>query len=456
VKPNLLLLNPPAARPTMRDYYCSSTSKAGYCWQPMDLICQSGYLDPAFDLHLLDCAVRPTSKDAALATIAALRPAVVYALVGTANNPDDFAFLESVSNSIGARIFVSGDVARFQPRELLGSYPFLEGVVLDFTAPDLAEYLNGRSAGPGLMLRDSEEAGRPRASGTFAYPLPRHELFVRQPYRMPFLGTPFASVLTNYGCPFRCRYCNSGEFGFAERGEENLWAELDHLRRSGVQDLFVKDFTFNAVPERATLLLTHWDQRAYDFRWIGYFRAERIDAQLAGLLRRTRCQMVQFGIETATEGVLEQVRPGAQPDRVREGVRHLRDAGVSCGAHFVIGLPGDDPEGWARTLAFARSLPLSYASFNAFTRRPGSQLAGRSLAGTTMRMDPTSGEVDGGPDAAAAAKWIRAANRRFYLRPAYLISLARAVRSPRVLLSLLAMGASTIRSMAGRHACAES
>src|SRR5690606_4500488 len=40
----VLLLNPPWPFPILRDAWCTSVSKAGYLWQPVDLLAQTGWL----------------------------------------------------------------------------------------------------------------------------------------------------------------------------------------------------------------------------------------------------------------------------------------------------------------------------------------------------------------------------------------------------------------------------
>jgi len=420
MKPTLALLNPPPSLPTKRDYFCSSSSKMGYLWQPIDQVCQSGYLDAEFTLALLDAPAQELTEAQTLAKLTALRPAVIFALVGTANFPDDFNFLERAAQATGARIFVSGDLARFYPQHVLARFPSIEGVLLDFTGAALRDFLVDQIHDPALYLRG--EIRRPWAQrrDDFAYPTPRHDLFRALPYRMPFLGLRFASLLTSLGCPFGCAYCNSGALGFTERERDNLFTELDALRDAGVRHLFIKDMTFNVSARRAILLLEQWRVRGYDFRWLGYFRAETIDAELAALLKATGCAIAQIGLESASTTLLAEMRPTFDHERARQGLAHLERAGVSYGAHFIFGLPGDDEEGWRRTIDLACSLKLCYASFNIYTPRPGSALAGDAVDFTALRMDPSRLAQPG-----AAASAVRRANRAFYGRARYWPGLLR-------------------------------
>ncbi|MCC6157359.1 MAG: radical SAM protein [Deltaproteobacteria bacterium] len=374
MKPVALFLNPPGARVTMRDDICSSFSKVGYAWPSIDFICQSGYLDPHFELRHLDASSLRWSVERTLSAVASMRPSLIYALVGSVALGDDLAFAERLTRVTDATLVIGGDWPQFHAREALERLPNAFGAVTDFTASGLCDaVVHGSAASAGLATRTHAAVERKR--GRFDYPMPRHDLFTNNAYRMPFLTRPFASILTAYGCPYACTFCNSGSIGFAQRDDDGLFRELDELERQGFRSIYVKDFSFNADAPRAKRLLGEWRRRGYRFTWTGFFRGEKIDVELAALLRETGCRMAQIGIETANDAVLGANKPAANLDAVNEGVARLRDAGVAYGAHFVFGLPGDDEIGFRRTLRWAKGAGLAYASFNAFTPRPGTALA---------------------------------------------------------------------------------
>lgn len=374
VKPLALFLTPPGARVTMRDDICSSFSKVGYAWPSIDFICQSGRLDPHFELRHLDASSLRLNLERTLSAVASIRPSLIYALVGSVALGDDLAFLDRLARVTDATIFIGGDWPQFHAREALERLPNAFGVVTDFTAPGLCDaVVHGSTTPTGLTTR--AHGARERKRGPFDYPIPRHDLFTHRAYRMPFLDRPFASILTAWGCPYACTFCNSGSIGFAQRDEDGLFRELDALHRQGFRSIYVKDFSFNADMTRAKRLLREWRRRGYRFTWTGFFRGEKIDAELAALLSETGCRMVQIGIETANDAVLRANKPAANLDAVNDGVARLREAGVAYGAHFVFGLPDDDIEGVSRTVRWAKDARLAYASFNAFVPRPGTPLA---------------------------------------------------------------------------------
>jgi len=64
----------------LRDYYCSSTSKASYLWHPIDLLAQTGTLAPDADLKVLDAVALKLSRPQTEKIVLDFAPQFVYAL----------------------------------------------------------------------------------------------------------------------------------------------------------------------------------------------------------------------------------------------------------------------------------------------------------------------------------------------------------------------------------------
>ncbi|MDP8255707.1 MAG: radical SAM protein [Candidatus Alcyoniella australis] len=405
----LLLLNPPADRPTMRDYYCSSSSKGRTVWQPLDLVVQSGWLRGARELTLIDAAISGQTAQKVLREIERLKPQATLGLIGAAALDSDVQFYNELGAAAG-RLFLSGDVARFRPQEVFTAIPTAEGILRDLASDGLARRLADEEPGQGLWLRGGPLDDGP-LKGEFRYPLPLHELFWPLPYRHPFLGWPFASLLTDHGCPFGCAFCNSGRPGWMQREPDDLFAELEALAERGLRWLFIKDMTFNADPKRCADLLQRMIAGNYGFRFAAYLRPDRIDDGLARLLRKAGCVVAQLGIESGSDELLAGQGKGIDLAAIRRGCAQLDRAGVPIGGHFVVGLPGESDAQRAATLRLALELPLVYASFNLATPRYGSRL---EPGGGLEQMDGSHAVQ---PMLPQVLEFVRRANRRFYLRP---------------------------------------
>ena len=375
----VVLLNPPAPTPTMRDYFCSSTSKTGYAWQPIDLLIQAAWLREEHVLIWRDYAVTPAGENDALAQIAADRPDAVIGLVGAAA-PNDFSFYKKLADRLKTPLYLSGDTVRFAAEDILARFSFVTGVLLDFTAPAIRNALAGESVPVGLHTRAGNGGVDRRA---FAHPLPPHELAWAHPYRHPFLPRGFISVMTDFGCPHACVYCNSGRVGWRPRELANLESELAWLATHDRRALFIKDMTFNAAPEHLADVLRLL-RRHGPWQYTCFLRPDKLTETQTAQLVRTGCRMAMVGLETGSPVHLAQVRPDGDLANAERGVRTLHAAGVPVGGHFLLGLPGETDVELAATIDLACRLPLAYASFNLATPATGKRM-GTSRHGTDRR-----------------------------------------------------------------------
>ncbi len=438
----VLLLNPPSRLPVLRDYYCSSVSKAGYLWHPIDLLAQSGRLSAKHDLRVLDAPAAKFSESATARFIENFAPQAVFALTSAGTWRGDFGFIEPLKRRIGFVLAMSGEIFLGDAGKILEAHPWIDAALLNFTGPDLERFLEGSTSDvTNLAWRDGDKVfvRREGATGTFTLGLPRHDLFPMERYHMPWhLYHPFATVMTDYGCPFGCSFCNSRTFGHARRDLDDLSEELEWLHRRGIRQLFIKDMTFASSRPHAVRVLETMIEKGREFRWNAYCRADLIDDDLALLMSRAGCHLVQIGVESADEALLNRHGKKIKTETVRKAFKILKKAGISAGAHFILGLPGDSLDGIRRTVELAVELDPAYASFNLAMPRLGASL---NDAGWMDRpLDSSGSEPFYELDDLSPRTLVRErdrAMRRFYLRPGYWIKTALAIKTPYQLWNLL-------------------
>ena len=233
----LVLLNPPGRRTYLRDYFCSKVSQADYIHHPIDLVFLSGYLKEDYELELVDAIVEKLSPETCLRRIEAIAPQVVVGLIGSVSYAEDVPFYRLLAErSPSLRLFLVGDILIERRRERLAEMPFVEGFVHDFSSRDLLDCLQGCSDVHNLTLRRNgiiEELALQRPLGeAFRLPRPQHSLFLSRPYRYPFVRRKrFATVMTDFGCPYRCSFCIMPRLGWKQRPVADVLEELSELGR---------------------------------------------------------------------------------------------------------------------------------------------------------------------------------------------------------------------------------
>ncbi|HNV70976.1 MAG TPA: radical SAM protein, partial [Candidatus Ozemobacteraceae bacterium] len=430
---NVLLLNPPGRLFYTRDYFCSKVTKVEYAEHPVDLLMLSGIIGAHHQVTLLDAMARRLSVEVTLGEIERVRPEAIIFLAGSASWKEDFPFMEEVRRRWPhLRLIGLGDL--FLNRRVFDAVPWLDAVLHDFTTDDVLRVLEGKaSQARNLFYRSGTEVQAPgpgEKRGSFEVPVPRHELFLDLPYTFPFARYhPFATLLTDFGCPFACRFCLYSTLGFRQRPVSNVVAELERLRVLGVRELFVKDQAFGADRARAVALCDEMVARG-PFSWTCFMRATSVDADLLRRLRQAGCHTIMFGVESAGEEILTRVDKRVTVLQVQEAFRLCRQGGMRTVGIFILGFPGEDEASCRRTIQLAVDLDCDFASFNVFVPKHSTPMraeleqAGRVSDDPLETMDQSGIAASSASDCLSAADLDRLrteANRTFYLRPSYVL-----------------------------------
>ena len=430
----VLLLNPPASgRPLLRDFSCGESAKADYYWAPVDLLVLSGVLAQHHDIEVLDAVVEGLEPGEALNRASSYAPETVFSLTAAVSLRADDTFLAQLKARTGARIFGIGDVASFSPREALHHAPAFDGMVQNFADPSLVELAAGVEASVGsvtLRCDDGVDIRPIRFQTPLSYPLPRHQLFPLARYRMPFTEhRGCTSIITAYGCPFKCSFCASGNLPWQLREVDAVLEELTHVASLGVPEVYLRDFTFGPTRTRARELCRRMTEAKLGLSWSAECRIEVLDPPLLDQMREAGCEVILCGIETGTDEVARRLGK-RMLDSTEQILEHARTIGIRTCAHFVMGTPGETETQLKRTISYARKLPLDYAAFNLYAPRLGTQLREELIQGGRVNAEDFDGQdvsfeanAYAGTDA-PRLRWLhRWAVLSFYFRPRQLARL---------------------------------
>ncbi len=168
-------------------------------------------------------------------------------------------------------------------------------------------------------------------------------------YLSPRRVVPF---LTARGCYWgRCRFCPESLLGGAFRpapARETLDLVRDSLRRSGASWVHFMD---DAIPPSMLKALA---QEALGARWFGFvrFEASLLDAAHVRRLRGAGCRMLQLGLESGSQRVLDAMNKGIRLDVASRILRILHEEGIGTYVYAMFGMPGETVEDARRTLDF--------------------------------------------------------------------------------------------------------
>ena len=378
----MLFLNPPASQTVFRDCYCSGAAKGPFSIHPLDLQLQSGYFsEKKFSAAFIDAVFERLNAFQTFKKIESFKPDVILSLVGDAFLEKDLVFLNRLKSLLpDTRLFLSGDIARFDSSSLFKRIPGLEGLLMDFSSPGLLQHLEGRPTNE--VLLEPADKYIPRRTDLFSHPLPRRDFLQKYNYRLPFFQSPhYYSLVTSFGCPFCCQYCNTHQLGYRTRPTDDVVEELYYAKALGFKSLYVRDATFLYDKARTHRLLDAWEKTGLKFQWNCFTRPDLIDEELAQRALRLGCTLMMLGVESFDEKCLHNVSRQVARKDVTDAFHILRKKGIRTAAQIIVGLSTADCKDrkaagkYEQQLKnFLNAIDPDYISLSIFYPRPGTKI----------------------------------------------------------------------------------
>lgn len=169
----------------------------------------------------------------------------------------------------------------------------------------------------------------------------------------------------------RGRYRNTTAYLAYFQSYSNTYASLDRLKEVYLQALAhpsVVGIVIGTRPDcvdeaKLDFLRNLSEGKAID----GWSREMPLSAKSedGGMLRFERpVVIVEYGIESCYDQTLRRVNRGHDFASARRAVEMTAERGLDCGAHFILGLPGESREMMLEECALIDSLPLTTVKFH--------------------------------------------------------------------------------------------
>jgi uncharacterized radical SAM superfamily protein len=415
----------------------------------MDLVYLSGVLDRAdFYLDCIDAIADGLTPAETQERVVRFQPSVLIYLISSPSYDEDVPFLTGLKKALPNTTFIGiGDVYR-DMRELgLTEHPFCDAILTDFSTTDLVRWLRRESdtvfdniiytAKDGSILSGAEK----HAYGFFSIPVPRWDLWHLDRYSFPFCETPrWATVLTDFGCPFSCTFCPMSTTGYKLRDLDTVMDEIRLLRSLGIDEVFFRDQTFGVNRARTTALLKRIREEQPDLKWICWSRVDLVNDEFLRTIAEAGCHTIMFGIETANEDILKKMRKNTKRAQIESALALAKKHGLRTVGTLIVGFPGESEDSIRQTIDYVCRLPLDYASFNIATPRLGTRFRkaiqeqgiidkGRLPLDSSHIAPDWRGSKEETLAPTVIQSLHRLAIRRFYLRPFHLMRRLVSVKS---------------------------
>jgi len=196
--------------------------------------------------------------------------------------------------------------------------------------------------------------------------------------------TPFASLYTSLGCPYKCEFCciNApfGKATFRYWEPEFIIKEFDKIADMGIRNIKIADEMFVLNKNHFLKICDLIIERGYDFNIWAYARVDTVREEYLEKLKRAGVNWLALGIESGNRKIrIDSVKGKFQEVDVVDIVRKIESFEIEALGNYMFGMSGDTFETMQQTLDLAMELNTSWANFNPTIIFPGSPLFTESV-----------------------------------------------------------------------------
>ena len=185
------------------------------------------------------------------------------------------------------------------------------------------------------------------------------------PYLQNLLEPEIENVMlleTQRGCPYRCGYCyyNKSHEGLSFTDETHLLQGVQWALDQRVKELYLLDPSLNAHPGLEDLLKKISKiNKNRQLKIISEIRAEAIDEEMADLLAAAGFSWFEIGLQSTNPRALKIMNRPTHIKKFAQGAKRLKQRGIVPAIDLIVGLPGDDLQGFSRSVQFVAENDLA-------------------------------------------------------------------------------------------------
>lgn len=188
------------------------------------------------------------------------------------------------------------------------------------------------------------------------------------------------AIVSSRGCPWMCTYCSvSTTMGrkYRFRSPANIVREIEYWYEKGYRLFDFFDDTFAQKSERIYKLCDLIEEKNFKSIRFGCsqgIRPNTVDRQLLTRMREIGFDHLGFGVESANDNILKNIKKGQTVKQVDEAIRVACELGFDVSLFFMIGLPGETMAEVQNSFALATKYPIRRANFYNVIPYPGTEL----------------------------------------------------------------------------------
>jgi radical SAM superfamily enzyme YgiQ (UPF0313 family) len=157
------------------------------------------------------------------------------------------------------------------------------------------------------------------------------------------------------GCTAKCSFCEETHFWkYRQRQAVDLITEIEWLYyNKGTDIIWFIDSLINGNINELRAFALALKQKNLPIRFTGYARHDgRMDLNYLQDLKDGGCIMFNFGCESASQKVLDDMHKGVTIQEMEQNFIDCKKVGIYCATNWIVGFPTEDFQDYSDTMTF--------------------------------------------------------------------------------------------------------
>ena len=157
------------------------------------------------------------------------------------------------------------------------------------------------------------------------------------------------------GCTAKCTFCEETHFWkYRQRQAVDLISEVEWLYyNKGTDIIWFIDSLVNGNLNELRAFCRGIAAKGLKINWTGYARCDgRMDMEYFKDLKAGGCIMMNYGCESGSQKVLDDMAKGVTIQAMEDNFRHGKEVGIFAATNWIVGFPTEDLQDYADTMAF--------------------------------------------------------------------------------------------------------
>jgi hypothetical protein len=182
-------------------------------------------------------------------------------------------------------------------------------------------------------------------------PMPDYESIDFSQYELPNgVNSQFSR-----GCTAKCTFCEETHFWkYRQRTAVDAIKEIEWLYyNKGTDVIWFIDSLVNGNLKELRAFCKAVEAKGLKIHWTGYSRCDgRMDLEFFKDLKAGGCIMLNYGIESGSQRVLDAMNKGVTIEEMEANFRHGKEVGIYAATNWIVGFPNEELQDFADSMTF--------------------------------------------------------------------------------------------------------